>query len=239
MSKKEANKKLLPPYLPYRTFSNFIEELRIALPPRIDRSLMKSMSGGMQSQLMSALAYLNLIDSETNVPTEKLPRLVHSSGAGRQRVLKDILISSYKFLSEGGFQLDRATARQLQERFEQTGMSGDTQRKAIAFFIKAAEDAGLGLSPHIKRGPGPKKVAPKPKTQTISPPTQYITGAGGIASGESFGTPTVTLTPPPEDISLEKILLSKFPSFDPAWSEEVQKKWFDAFRELRAQFKKT
>ena len=217
MSKKESNKKLLPPYLPYKTLSTFLEDLKISLPQRIDRSLMKSMSGGMQSQLMSALAYLNLIDINSGVPTEKLSRLVHSEGADRQRVLKDILTSSYKFLFEGEFQLDRETESQLRERFEQTGVSGDTQRKAIAFFIKAAKDAGLG--------------APKPKTQTIFP--------ASIPSQESVGTPKVTLTPPAEDISLEKILLSKFPSFDPAWSEEVQKKWFDAFRELRAQFKKT
>lgn len=41
-----------------------------------------------------------------------------------------------------------------------------------------------------------------------------------------------------DQIPLDKLLLSKFPSFDPAWPDEVKIKWFDGFNELMAQFKK-
>lgn len=34
------------------------------------------------------------------------------------------------------------------------------------------------------------------------------------------------------DTPLEKLLLSKFPSFDPVWTSEVQVKWFDGFNKL-------
>ena len=33
-------------------------------------------------------------------------------------------------------------------------------------------------------------------------------------------------------MSWQQMLLAKFPSFDPAWSTEVQAKWFDAFERL-------
>jgi hypothetical protein len=41
-----------------------------------------------------------------------------------------------------------------------------------------------------------------------------------------------------QNISLEQLLLSKFPSFDPAWPDEVKTKWFEGFNKLMEQFKK-
>ena len=51
----------LPPYVAYRTFRSFIQLLSPAVPGRIDRSLMASMSGASQSQLIHALRCLRLI----------------------------------------------------------------------------------------------------------------------------------------------------------------------------------
>lgn len=59
---EEDKKKKLPPYLPYRTLRSFLDNMKVALPNRIDRSLMPTMSGAMQSQLIGALEYLRLID---------------------------------------------------------------------------------------------------------------------------------------------------------------------------------
>jgi hypothetical protein len=36
----------------------------------------------------------------------------------------------------------------------------------------------------------------------------------------------------PHQISWKELLLSKFPSFDPTWPNDVQLKWFEAFDEL-------
>src|SRR4030042_4898332 len=109
MVEKEETKKLSPPYLPYKTLRNFLESMKVAMPARIDRSVMRSMSGAMQSQLILALKYLHLISLDAGVPTEKLTKLVHSEGAERQRILKEILISSYSFLFKEGFNLEDAT----------------------------------------------------------------------------------------------------------------------------------
>ena len=34
------------------------------------------------------------------------------------------------------------------------------------------------------------------------------------------------------------MLLQKFPSFDPAWSDEIQGKWFEIFEELKTKGEK-
>lgn len=217
MTGKDTPKKLYPPYLPYKTIGTFLDSLKVALPQRIDRSLMKSMSGGMQSALMLALAYLDLINAETGAITEKLNRLIHSEGAERQKVLQEILTATYPFIFKDGLQLERATSSQLEERFKNSGLSGDTLRKSVTFFLKAAKDAGLKVSPHIK------SVRSKP-------------GAAKQrrSIGEKPEIPVSKDTAPtqPEEVSWEKALLSKFPSFDPAWPDEVKSKWFDDFKAL-------
>lgn len=226
MVEKEETKKLSPPYLPYKTLRNFLESMKVAMPARIDRSVMRSMSGAMQSQLILALKYLHLISLDAGVPTEKLTKLVHSEGAERQRILKEILISSYSFLFKEGFNLEDATPLQLQERFAQSGVSGNTMRKCIAFFMRATKDAGITLH-HITKGtPGPRPGTTKEKRktnqfqQTLDANPKDFIGSQG------------------QNISLDQLLLSKFPSFDPAWPDEVKAKWFEGFNKLMEQFKK-
>ncbi|MCH7922258.1 MAG: hypothetical protein IH975_04385 [Nitrospinae bacterium] len=214
--KENAEKKPLPPYVSYKTFKSFIEGLRIAMPGRIDRSLMGTMSGIIQSQVLTSLRYLNLVSAK-GIPKESLNRLVNSEGPGRQKTLREILLGSYPFLSEGGFELERATFRQLEEEFAQLGASGDTIRKGVAFFISAAKDADLPLSPYFdKKSKAPRKtmVRTKPKSK------------------ERKRTDEDIETQHTEQLSWEQLLLSKFPSFDPAWPDDVKSKWFDAFSEL-------
>ncbi len=45
MSENSGLKQAVPPYLPFKTLIGFVDELRVAMPQKIDRSLMKSMSG--------------------------------------------------------------------------------------------------------------------------------------------------------------------------------------------------
>lgn len=220
VEKNTEGKRAIPPYLSYKTFTTFLERLKITMPSRIDRSLMGSMSGSAQSELFTALRFLDLI-SPNELPTEKLTKLVNSEGVERQKILTDILKSSYRFLFQDGFELQRATGHQLVERFSDAGASGATVRKGISFFIAAAKDAGIDLSPHIKVT-GPRSVRSKPRRLA------HVSDAAPIE--DNFEQKSI-------DMSWQQLLLSKFPSFDPAWSPEVQAKWFDGFKELMEQFK--
>src|SRR6266404_9089538 len=101
----------VPPYVSFKTFSGFIERMRKGLPNRVDRSVMSSLSGSSQLQLLAALRYLELA-SPKGIPTERLSGLVESDGAKFRKALREILTSSYPFLFNG-FDLQRATVEEL------------------------------------------------------------------------------------------------------------------------------
>jgi len=210
----------VPPYVPYRSFRNFLESLRQGIPARIDRSVMATMSGALQSQLSAALRFLKLIKI-TGQPNELLSRVVNSEGAERATVMQTMLGLSYPFLFQG-FDLKNATPRMVEEKFVEAGASGGTVNKCMLFFLAAAKEAGVELSPHLKHTRGQRAQRSRPRNGRV--PVIPI-------SDEDLEMGSTER----DEISWKQMLLSKFPSFDPAWSEEVQAKWFDAFDKLMKQ----
>jgi hypothetical protein len=82
--------------------------------------------------------------------------------------------SSYGFAFDRSFGLETATSNQAQEIFEKTGASGETVRRCIAFFLAAAKDGGITVSPYIKphgrrRSASRKKGGPHPKSPQAAP----------------------------------------------------------------------
>lgn len=218
MEQGQKQESAIPPYVPYKTFKNFIEGLRVAMPARIDRSIMRSYSGAAQSQIMVALKYLGLL-SHNDVPTEKLTRLISSDGPERQKALKDILVSAYPAIFRDGFNLQNSTPRQLAERFEDVGATGDTVRRCIAFFVRAASDAGVPISPHISVRQRTRKTAnQRPRRQTT-----LEDELGSEQQDEEVVRGPITW---------QQMMLSKFPTFDPTWESDVQAKWFESFQKL-------
>jgi len=228
------DQKSVPPYVSYKTLINFMDNLNSleTIPQRLDRSvkIFESMSGANQTQLKSALRYLNLITENADI-TETLEKLVHSEGTQRQEALKNLLIPAYPFVFENGLDLDRATHRQLEERFATTGATRETLRKCIAFFLKAAKGAGIKLSPHFKKirthrtGEVKTKRQPKPKAHDNQQPKHELTSSTKAVQSA-------------EDTALEKLIFAKMPDFNPEWSEEAQKSWLDAINKLMDRFQK-
>jgi hypothetical protein len=210
----------VPPYVPYRSFRNFIDSLKQGIPGRIDRSVMASMSGAIQSQLTAALRYLGLIKA-TGQPTDTLPRLVNSEGPERAKVMREIVTSSYRFLFDD-FDVKSATPRMLEEQFGAMGASGGTLSKCTNFFLAAAKEAGIETSPHLKPQRGPRQIRSRQRIPRIAD------------SGTDGQTPII-LAEGEGDVSWAQMLLSKFPSFDPSWPDEVKVKWFDGFHRLMRQ----
>ena len=146
---ERPDKKPLPPYLSFTTLTNFIEGLGVNMPTRIDKSLMKSMSGAAQSALISALDYLGL--KKGDKPTDELVALASAQGDERGKQWESLIRHSYGFLFTSGFELNRATQGELEERFRTQGVSGSTIGKCVSFFTAAAQVAGIALSPHFKQ----------------------------------------------------------------------------------------
>jgi hypothetical protein len=206
----------VPPYLSFKTFKTFIDSLKVGIPTRIDRTVLNSMSGAVQSQLMAALRYLGLVTSHA-VTTEKLASLVHSEGAEYGRMMTAILKEGYPFLFSAEFDLIRATTGQMEEAFRKAGASGETIRKCVAFFLAAAKSASLPVSPHIKTS----SVTRAPRIKRTATTVNLIDSIDNDL-----------LEPPPSMTTWSQMLLAKFPSFDPGWPDEVKAKWFESFDRL-------
>lgn len=224
MAKERSNKRL-PPYVSYRTFCNFIEGMRQQMPARIDRSYWSgTLAGSTGTQLMAAFRFLGLIDTSGR-PTAQLKSLVPAKGEQRAMLLKDLATGTFGFVFQGSLDPQNATYSQLEEVFHETFQcTGDVARKCIKFFIALSNDAGIPLSPFI--------------TKRTKPPYSHSLSGAGKPKKRS-GIETLRNSPVPQSarettsqISWNEMLLTKFPSFDPAWSDEVKLKWFAAFDEL-------
>lgn len=230
MAQAEADVRAIPPYVPWKTFRSFLEGLRTAMPSRIDRSLMGTMSGAMQGQLITALRYLDLI-TENGTVTDKLRDLVKAEGKARQDVFSEILGDAYSSVfPEDIVDVDNGTYKQLHEAFAATGAQGDTVRKCIAFWLAAEKEAGTVVSPHfMARGVRGSSLRRKRGEKIV----RRRAAIGDESDDDQNDENDDSADQLPKPRSRFEVLMSKFPAFDPAWSPEVQAKWFDAFDRIQ------
>lgn len=221
MEQPEKERGQTPPYVAYKTLKNFFRSMAQGVPGRIDKSVMPTLAGGTQSQILHALKYLSLIEAN-GAPKEALRALVRAEGGEYQKVLRDAMLNSYPFLKTKHIDFASATMNQLEEQFRPLA-SGETVRKCVTFSIPAAKDAGIQLSAYIKE-PGkrsPSNGKPKKARQTAQ--------KRRVETGQDDIPPP---PPPPPAVSWQELLLAKFPSFDPSWPDEVKAEWFKSFNEL-------
>jgi hypothetical protein len=190
-----SDKKPAPPYLSFTTLNSFIDGLGVHMPTRIDKSLMGSMSGGSQAALVSALDYLGLRADEK--PTKALEDLAAAKGADRGPLWKKLIVAKYPFLFVDGFDLKRATQSELDERFRAEGISGETIRKCVAFFMAAAQVAGIEVSPRFRsiksRAPrsfGTRSSTPRRRAKREEKPPEQ----NSDADSSSYVAASVTFT---------------------------------------------
>jgi hypothetical protein len=219
----EKGRKHLPPYVSYRTFHNFIERLQEQMPSRIDRSYWGDiLSGSTGIQLMAALRFLNLVDANGK-PLERLRPLVSARGEQRAQLLRIIAYDAFSFVLESSLDLESATYAQLVEVFHSTfQLTDDVSRKCVKFFIALANDAGMPISPFITK---------RTRATHTTSSTKVMSKKSGNRTSRN------SLIPQAEDeipnhSTWNSLLLSKFPNFDPSWSDDLKLKWFTAFDEL-------
>lgn len=211
----------IPPYISYKSFKTFLRSLTQGIPPRFEKRMFAHMSGSTQNQLTQALKALDLIDDQW-VRTDKLRTLVNAVNdeAAYRNALRPVLEHGYPFLKH--FDLKGGTLGLLQEELQAMGASGGTVEKCVAFLIPAAKEAGMEVSTFIEKptvrahSNGAPRRRAKPARQQEAP------------------TPPAANPPAQAPISLQTMLLDKYPAFDPSWEPEVQAKWFDGFAKLQA-----
>lgn len=161
-----------PPFTSYSSYINFLNQLREhgTVPTRIDKTLMSKSSGSQISATMAALKYLGQID-EAGKPSEQFKKLVLGTEDDRKPLLAALLKERYQFLFDDvGFNIEQATSGEMAEKFRALEINGSTVTRTIAFFLAAAKEAGIKVSPHIKPPPAPKGAAKK------SPKAKELTG---------------------------------------------------------------
>jgi hypothetical protein len=221
MFSDEKNRRRLPPYVSYHTFQAFLDGLK-PVPSRFDRSFWgKRFSGTTRSQLTAALLFLGLINVN-GIPTNRLKLLTDAKDVKKADILKQTCMEAFDFLFSGSFDPQTATPAQLQQVFHSNfQISSSVSRKCIKFFVDMANGAGISLSPFITKQyraysttsskASLKKLGPKSTRNALVPQS---------------------MDEIPERASWDKLLLNKFPQFDPSWPDEVKMKWFLAFDEL-------
>lgn len=170
-------------------------------------------------QIWLALRFLGLVDSN-GIPANRLKQLVSAKDIQRTEILRQVASEAFDFLLHGSLDSQTATYAQIEELFHNTyQLTPDVSRKCIKFFVGLSHDAEIPLSPFIIK---------KAKVKTAG------AGIRKISPKVDLGTKTDSTVPQniPDQWSLDKILLSKFPTFDPSWTDEVKIKWFDAFDTL-------
>ena len=151
LAEASGRKSPLPPYVPYRTFLNFLDSLKnVVMPSHIDKAVIGSLSGGMQSWLKASLKSMKLVDVEAR-PQERLRKLVASEGEDRKVLLRELFNATYAPLLKGKVDLQSTTTPNLKSAFAELGAQGETIDKQVAFLMALAKDAGLELSAHLKR----------------------------------------------------------------------------------------
>ncbi len=170
---------------------------------------------------MTGLRALELIDDDGR-PTPDLEHLAGLDGDDRRAALVALLRRHYRPVFE--LDLQRATRAQFREAFRNFGAKAGVLAKCEAFFIQAAQDAGIELSSYVLAGrhvsrrssSGPSRARQQPAEQPAAQPT-----------------PVAMVTPvQPANLSIAEMVLRKYPDFDPAWDAETQQKWLDGMTKL-------
>jgi len=217
-----------PPYVAYKTLSNFLDRFKQGIPGRIDRGLMGSMSGAAQSQVTTALRFLGMI-SENHIPNPIMTRYVSGEENDRKAALREMIERAYPFIFNSNFDISTATAHMLRENFvANTSATGETVSRCIAFFKDAATDAGIVVSPYIlqksaravgsgaRRKPAGKK-AQEPVERTIP---QVVSP-----------TPKIPSFPAQSSLLLMG-LFQRLPVVGSKWSKDEREQWVQTLQNV-------
>jgi hypothetical protein len=186
-------------YVPFTTFLAAIDALaRRPDHDRFDTSVWPTYSTATQAQLLGSFRFLGLID-DTGKPTASLKTLVRDK-ANRKTIMRKILESSYARII--GLDLTRVSPRQFDQAMRQYGMTGETHKKVVSFFLRAARFAELPLSPLLLRrtradrphrpSSASESVRNRSPRQSDQPRDETPAGTSRMVALKGGGTITIT-----------------------------------------------
>lgn len=166
-----------PPYVSFGVFKTTIEQLAESTVPTgpLDRRVLDGLSGADHGALMSGLSFLGLVDDERKA-TDQYRNLIHAfkNTPKYKEDLYNIIVAKYGPII-GTLDLKTGTIAQLEKAFKDYGVAqGQMLTKTVRFFIKALQECGFQVSPHITK---PKPRAPRSVAGKNGGDKQRIRGA--------------------------------------------------------------
>lgn len=214
-----------PPYIAWGAWNNFLDKVGVAVPAVVDRGYIGG-SGGHQSSVLGALRFFGLVDDDDR-PTDTL-ELMASGDEQREETTGVLVRAAYAEAIALG---NRATQSQLESWFRSQGMSGDTLRKAVSFFLRAATYSGVAVSPLWKASAATgtktrrivRRTAAAPETlpPVSAAPTQVPHGAAGLPGRVLARVHPAVIT-----------VLDKVPAVGDPWTERERTLFLAAFTNL-------
>jgi hypothetical protein len=223
------------PYAPASSIVDLIERYRnrgLPSPVNADVLLRAGISQSLVSRTLYALQVLDLID-EQGAPTKTFEGIRLAPEAEYKQRLSEWLQGAYadvlKFVDPTAD--DETKVRDAFRSYQPMGQ----QSRMITLFLGLL--AAAGMTAERQRSSQPRRSVRSP-SQTARP-----------SNGASQSSPRATAEPPkeavvvspkqtPQDNTYEKQLLDKFPAFDPSWTEELKKAWFEGFKHFQEMVRK-
>lgn len=212
--------KFVPPYISFRTLLHLIERMADdGTPPRIDRTFLSG-SEGSKTQVLAALRSLKFIDTDGNVTT--LLAEIVKNPSSRAPTIKQLLETFYPEPVQLGS--INATQGQLEDAFRAYGIKGDTMRKAVAFYLRAAEFSGVPVSPNFKT-PSIQRADGTP-TRKTAPKRTAPTARRSAVETEDDGVNLPQIHP-----GLVAVL-ADLPTHGRSWTSEAKTRWMLVFETM-------
>ena len=182
----EQGREFSPPYnIPWATFLNTVERAANDLPNVIDRSYLESQAGSIQTYIIAALKGFDLIDE--NLRPTGLKRFAEQPD-GRPALVAEMLERHYGPMLKLG--QTKATSGELDKSFGEhfPRVTGESRKKAIRFFLAAANYAEVQISPLWKvpkAGPSTRRGSrtKSSRQQQVDPPPARQPGTAHSADG--------------------------------------------------------
>ncbi len=147
-----TDKAATPAYGSFKSLTTFFNARRDDghITTVVDRSLMSNFNGSTANELLASLRFLKMIDDK-GAPSPLYEQYVTASDEDRKAMLAQALRDAYPFVfSSPGFNIERETSARIADVFRSQGISGSTLSRAVSFFLAAAKEAGVKVSPNIK-----------------------------------------------------------------------------------------
>src|SRR5229473_5969390 len=167
----EDQKPLSAPYTAFASVKTALSQFKEhGAPSRVDRTVLPTFSGAVGGQVVTALRFLKLIDNGNNSRPE-LDQLVAAVGADEwPKALREVLGEAYTALLQ--MNLETASPSQFTEAFRREyPATEDVSRKQMTFFLNAAREAEIKISPYILRNKKPRTNGVKRRARSNEPPT--------------------------------------------------------------------